>query len=167
MKQMFSPWRSKYMESFKTEKSDDETTFISRAINSDNDFENLVLARFEHCIVILNKYPYNNGHVLIAPKREVADISNLSSEEFSDINNVLQIGIEIIKKVFSPHGYNIGVNVGEAAGAGVPRHLHYHIVPRWRGDSNFMPVLSDIKVVSQSLEETTEILTHEFKKYTS
>ena len=163
---MFSPWRSKYMESFKTEKSDDETTFISRAINSDNDAENLVLARFKHCIVILNKYPYNNGHILISPKREVSDISELSNEEFSDINNTLRIGIEIIKKVFSPHGYNIGVNVGEAAGAGVPRHLHYHIVPRWRGDSNFMPVISDIKVVSQSLEDSTEILTREFKKYT-
>ena len=163
---MFSPWRSKYMESFKTEKNNDNTTFISHAINSDNDFENLVLARFEHCIVILNKYPYNNGHILIAPKREVADISDLSSEEFSNINNVLRIGIEIVKNVFSPHGYNVGVNVGEAAGAGVPQHLHYHIVPRWRGDSNFMPVISDIKVVSQSLEESTEILTREFKKYT-
>ncbi len=166
MKQMHSPWRSKYIESFKSEKTEDKT-FISHAINSCEDVENLVVARREFCIVIMNRYPYNNGHLLIAPLREVADISELKPEEFLCINNTLLVGIKIIKKVFTPHGYNVGVNIGEAAGAGVPQHLHYHIVPRWRGDSNFMPVLSDIKVISQSLEETANLLTSEFKKYSS
>lgn len=156
------------MDTFKdNEKVDDDKTFILKAIESDKDEENLLVARMKHCVVIMNKYPYNNGHILIAPKREVSDIDQLSDEEYQDINDTLRIAIKVIKTVFTPHAYNVGVNVGEAAGAGVPKHLHYHIVPRWNGDLNFMPVLSDVKIISQSIEESYQLLKKEFEQIAS
>lgn len=160
---MWSPWRSKYMDSFKETKQSNKT-FISQAVESNEDVENLVVFRFDYCIVLMNKYPYNNGHILIAPNREVNDILLLTQDEYSEINDVLIICIQAIKNVYNPHGYNMGVNSGTAAGAGVPTHLHYHIVPRWNGDSNFMPTIADIKVISETLEDSREKLHNEIKK---
>lgn len=166
MERMWSPWRSQYMDSFKESKQSNKS-FIQEAIESDNDRENLVVYKFDKTIVMLNKYPYNNGHILILPKREVSDILLLTDDEYLEINKVIKICINAVMKVYNPHGYNLGVNSGTAAGAGVPSHLHYHIVPRWNGDSNFMPVIADIKVVSESLYDSREKLNNEIQKILS
>lgn len=162
MERMWSPWRSEYMDSFKESKSDNKS-FIIQAIESEDNEKHLVVARFPLSIILMNKYPYNNGHILIAPKREVNDILLLSDEEYFEINRVLKIAIQAIKNVYSPHGYNLGVNSGTAAGAGLPSHLHYHIVPRWNGDSNFMPTIADVKVVSESIQKSRNLLEIEIK----
>lgn len=166
MERMWSPWRSQYMDSFKESKQSDKS-FIQEAIESDNDRENLVVYKFDKTIVMLNKYPYNNGHILILPKREVNDILLLNDDEYLEINKVIKVCIKAVLNVYNPHGYNLGVNSGTAAGAGVPSHLHYHIVPRWNGDSNFMPVIADIKVVSESLYDSREKLNNEIQKILS
>lgn len=161
MKRIFSPWRTKYIEGFSEEKPE-EKNFIIRALESDQDKENLVLSRREYCIIMMNKYPYNNGHLLIAPNREVNEILSLNPQEYDDINHAIRDSIKVIKKIYSPHGYNLGVNAGEAAGAGLPQHLHYHIVPRWNGDTNFMATLADTKVVSVSMEDSYDKLRQAF-----
>ena len=166
MDRMWSPWRSQYMDSFAEAKQSDKT-FIKEAIESKNDENNLVVFRFEKSIVLMNKYPYNNGHILIAPLREVNDILNLTDDEYFEINKVLKLCIKAVNNVYKPHGYNIGVNSGTAAGAGVASHLHYHIVPRWNGDSNFMPALADIKIVSESISHSREKLNIEIKRLIS
>lgn len=165
MNRLWSPWRSKYIQSFDDSSEFPEgETFISYAVKSNKDKENLVVFRSEFSIIIMNKYPYNNGHLLVCPIREVNDLIMLGDNEFTDLNNTLKLSVEVIKKIFSPHGYNIGLNAGSAAGAGVPKHLHYHIVPRWNGDTNFMTTVSDMKVMSQSMEEAYDLLKNEFDK---
>lgn len=151
------------MDTFKQDNNKNKS-FIISALESDDDEQNLVVARFDFCVVMMNKYPYNNGHILIAPNREVADISLLTDEEYFEINKVIKIAINAIKNVYKSHGYNLGVNAGSAAGAGLPNHLHYHIVPRWNGDSNFMPTIADVKVVSESIFKSRKLLADEFIK---
>lgn len=109
---------------------------------------------------MLNLFPYNNGHVMISPKRHVGKLEALHDKEIADIFNILKQIIRLLNKVLKPEGYNIGINIGKCSGAGIPDHLHLHVVPRWRADTNFMPVLSDTKVISQSLED----LYNELKK---
>jgi ATP adenylyltransferase len=163
MDRMWSPWRSEYMDTFKQEDNNNKS-FIIYALEGNDDEKNLVVARFDLCIVMMNKYPYNNGHILIAPNREVSDISLLTDEEYNEINKVIRLAISVIKNVYQSHGYNLGVNAGSAAGAGLPNHLHYHIVPRWNGDSNFMPTIADVKVVSESIFKSRKLLADEFIK---
>ncbi len=163
MERIWSPWRSEYMDSFKEEKNDDKS-FMLQAIESSDDEKHLVVARFPLCIVIMNKYPYNNGHILIAPKREVNDIALLTEDEYNQINSVLRLAIKAIKNVYNPHGYNMGLNCGTAAGAGLPQHLHYHIVPRWNGDSNFMSSIAEVKVISEHIQKSRGFLATEFEK---
>ncbi len=151
------------MDTFKAETKDDKS-FIIQAIESTDDEKYLIVARFNYSIVLMNKYPYNNGHILIAPNREVADITLLNESEYDEINKVLKLAIQAVKNVYNPHGYNLGVNAGSAAGAGLPQHLHYHIVPRWNGDSNFMPTIADVKVVSESIIKSRKLLADEFIK---
>ncbi|MDC1067621.1 HIT domain-containing protein [Candidatus Kapabacteria bacterium] len=164
MKKIFSPWRSKYIESFSEEEDKSDKTFIQLAIESKNDKESLVVERRELCFVLMNKYPYNNGHLLIAPYRQVSDIDELEEDEYNNINKALMDSIKVIKSVYSPHGYNVGVNIGDAGGAGLPQHLHYHIVPRWNGDTNFISTVADIKLVSVSMEESWQKLKDAFLK---
>jgi ATP adenylyltransferase len=114
---------------------------------------------------MLNKYPYNNGHLMIAPKRHVGFFEDLNPEEMNDLMAAIQRCIVLLKKVLSPHGFNIGANVGKVAGAGVDDHLHFHIVPRWEGDTNYMPVLADTRVMPEHLHETYERLSQVFKDF--
>jgi ATP adenylyltransferase len=111
----------------------------------------LVLAHTDHTVVMLNKYPYNNGHLLLAPKRHVNSLARLPAEEFADLNETLRRSVEIVHEVFRPGGVNLGMNLGKCAGAGIEDHLHWHIVPRWEGDTNFMPVLGETRVMPQHL----------------
>jgi ATP adenylyltransferase len=123
----------------------------------------LVLGQTAHSIVMLNKYPYNNGHLLIAPKEHVRDFSVLSAEEYADLGWVLKESVEIIAKALRPGGINLGMNLGRCAGAGVEDHLHWHVVPRWDGDTNFMPVVGEVRVISQHLAESYDRLSVFFR----
>jgi ATP adenylyltransferase len=163
MDKIFSPWRTEYIEGFADNKEKTGKTFIQEAIESNDDNKVLVVERRDNCIVLMNKFPYNNGHLLITPKREVADIDELTEDEYYDLNLALRDSIKIIKKIYKPHGYNVGVNVGRAGGAGLPQHLHYHIVPRWNGDTNFMSSIADLKVISVSMQRTWEQFSDAFK----
>jgi ATP adenylyltransferase len=160
MQSLWAPWRISYILNDK----ENGCIFCNRKHNGD-DREDLVLYRGKHTIVMLNKYPYNNGHLMIAPKRHVGFFEDLKPEEMNDLMAGIQRCIVLLKKVLSPHGFNIGANVGKAAGAGVDDHLHFHIVPRWEGDTNYMPILADTRVIPEHLAETYNRLSQVFKEF--
>lgn len=152
MDQLWSPWRSKYIAS--AAEQDADGCFLCRCAEStEMSLENLVVARFEHVFVVMNRYPYNAGHLLVAPKEHTGELSTLSTEVAHQMMEVTQLALRITETVMNPHGCNIGANLGRAAGAGVPDHLHMHTVPRWSGDTNFMPTIAETKMMSNSLEE--------------
>jgi ATP adenylyltransferase len=126
--------------------------FICRAGESDDDRRHWVVARFPQSLVILNRYPYNNGHILVATGRHIGRWESLTREERIEIGEVIALCMELLQSTLRPEGVNAGVNIGTVAGAGLPDHLHWHIVPRWSGDTNFMPVIADAKIIPQSLE---------------
>ena len=123
----------------------------------------LVLAQTEHTVVMMNKYPYNNGHLLLAPKRHENDLARLPGDEFIDLNETLRRAVEIVREVLHPGGINLGMNLGKCAGTGVESHLHWHIVPRWEGDTNFMPVLGETRVMPQHLLDSYDRLQPHFQ----
>ncbi|MDY6950851.1 MAG: HIT domain-containing protein [Thermodesulfobacteriota bacterium] len=123
----------------------------------------LTLYRGSLSMVMMNKYPYANGHMLVAPKRHAASLEDLSAEEMADLFRVVKDSVGILKKVMNPDGFNVGLNLGAAAGAGVEEHLHLHIVPRWHGDTNAMTVLADVRVISEHLEVTYQNLRPHFE----
>ncbi len=159
--QLWAPWRLSYIlnnkESSPAEKS--EECFLCRYRDEANDAENLVVARGESTIVVLNRFPYNNGHLLIAPLAHKASIVELDDTELLDSMRQLQRFTRIYSEILTPDGFNVGLNLGRVAGAGVPGHLHWHLVPRWQGDTSFMPVLGETNVISQSLQELYRYLT--------
>jgi ATP adenylyltransferase len=124
----------------------------------------LVLAQTSHSVVMMNKYPYNNGHLLLAPKRHENNPDKLPSEEFIDLNEALRRSIEIVRSAFHPGGINLGMNLGKCAGAGIEDHLHWHIVPRWEGDTNFMPVIAETRVMPQHLLDSYDRLQPFFRE---
>ena len=161
MERIWSPWRSQYIDNLKEEKNNTtEKCFLCTAINSANsdnknsDEELLIVARREKCIIIMNKYPYNSGHTLVVPLRHIANFEELETDELVSIMNTIQEVVVAMKRLFNPHGFNIGINIGQSAGAGVPDHLHFHIVPRWNGDANFTATIADIKIISHAIEDT-------------
>ncbi len=154
MEQLFSPWRSKYIATFKEEKPGSGKSLFTRILREAKDEKNLVLLRKKHCFVLMNLYPYNSGHLMIVPYRQISEMSDLSAAESAEIMATTAQMIEILKTVMKPHGFNFGANLGRAAGAGIEDHLHFHIVPRWNGDTNFMPTLGDVKVVSEEIKST-------------
>jgi ATP adenylyltransferase len=125
--------------------------------------ESLVLYRGRRAMVIMNKYPYNNGHLLILPLRHCGELGKLRENEYRDVTELTRISVKILEKVIKPAGFNIGLNLGSAAGAGLPEHLHYHVIPRWRGDTNFFPLVAETKVVVETLEQTFGRLLPYFK----
>ncbi len=125
-----------------------------KASNSTNDEENLVVFKTKHSIVMLNAYPYNTGHVMVAPRRHVSRVELLHDYEVLDLFNSLKNIIECLNEEYKPDGYNIGLNIGKVAGAGIEAHLHIHVVPRWLGDTNYMPVIADTKVMPEDLKTT-------------
>ena len=148
MEQIWAPWRMVYIGG----DHGDNCVFCEKAVSAD-DVQNLVLLRGEKTFVIMNLYPYNNGHLLVIPKRHVGEIEDLDGEEMMELFRMTQKMVSVLR-TFNPQGFNVGVNIGQAAGAGVPGHFHIHIVPRWIGDTNFMPVFGDVRVISESLEGT-------------
>ncbi len=149
MRILWAPWRMKYIE----QPAEEGCIFCDKPAEGD-DQKNLILYRGEFCFVVMNKYPYNNGHLMVIPFRHVRDISKLTAEEKCELMDLLVKSKEVLAASVNPDGFNIGMNLGRTAGAGVDDHLHFHIVPRWNGDTNFMPVIGKTDVISEGLEQT-------------
>jgi len=158
MKFLWAPWRMEYIAAPKG----NECIFCLPAVPAE-DPKRLVLHRGERAFVIMNRFPYSNGHLMIAPFRHVADLEELRAEEMAEMHVLLVKCRKVLGQVMSPQGFNVGMNLGEIAGAGIADHLHLHIVPRWSGDTNFMPVFADVRVVPQHLEATFELLVKGFR----
>lgn len=154
MEKLWSPWRSKYIESFKSDEDKTQCIFCQMLSLNPNDNDNLLVDMGEHTFTVMNLYPYNNGHLMIVPKRHTNDFAGLKEVEITESFQKLQLAEKALRKVLNPNGFNIGANIGRVAGAGIEEHIHFHIVPRWNGDSNFMPIIGDVKVISQDLAET-------------
>jgi ATP adenylyltransferase len=149
MHHLHAYWRMEYIESPK--QGEGGNPFKGMGASPDDRATGIV-HRSSHSFLVLNRFPYNAGHLLVVPFREVADLPELTSDERCDFLNEIIVGEEILRRALKPDGFNIGLNLGSAAGAGIPRHLHVHIVPRWAGDTNFMPVLGHTRVLPQALE---------------
>ncbi len=159
MERLFSPWRMAYIGG--SGKGAAPCIFcIGDAERADP--ERLVLGVYASTVAICNRYPYNNGHVLLAPRRHVADLTLLSAEERSELMSLLALGMQILAEEYSPEGFNVGMNLGKVAGAGVADHLHVHLVPRWGGDTNFMTSALTTRVLPESLARTQERLSARF-----
>jgi ATP adenylyltransferase len=154
---LYSPWRLNYI---LTEK-DKKCIFCFKPLE-DNDKDHLILFRSDYSFVIMNLYPYNNGHLMVVPNRHVSRLEELSSEEISDLFNLLKKTERVINKVYHPDGLNIGMNIGKAAGAGIDDHLHVHIIPRWNGDCNFMTCVNSTRVIPESFDLAYIKLKEEF-----
>ena len=157
MENLWAPWRGEFINA---EKRSDciFCTFPAE----DRDPENLILGRTEKSFAILNKFPYNNGHLMVIPRRHTDDFTALDSDELLDLSVLLQLSIGILREAYRPQGFNVGMNVGAVAGAGIAGHIHHHVVPRWGGDTNFMPVLATTKVMIEHLESTYQKLRPRF-----
>jgi len=154
-KNLWAPWRINYVQSC----NDSSDCFICYDLqNPQEDDQNLVLWRTERSIVLLNRFPYNNGHLLIAPSRHISTLEEASDDEMLELSKLTRESQKALTLAIKPHGFNIGMNFGRCAGAGLPEHMHIHIVPRWDGDTNFMSVCGDTEVISQSLTELLELL---------
>ena len=162
MEKLWSPWRSKYIDSFKTEKQN-ACIFCEAAEKDVDHSDNLVVRKSRHTFTVLNLYPYNNGHLMIVPYRHIGELYDLLNEEASELMKELQLAQHALIATLNPQGFNIGANLGRSSGAGITDHLHFHIVPRWNGDTNFMPVLGEVKVISQDLKETKAKLIKVYK----
>lgn len=156
IKQLWAPWRLPYIVSAKDEQP--AGCFICRYAAESNDARNFVVARGERTLTILNRFPYNNGHLLVAPLAHKAQLTELDDAELLECMTVLRRMTEVFQGLMTPDGFNIGLNLGRVAGAGLPGHLHWHLVPRWNGDTNFMPVLAEVNVIPQSLEALYQLL---------
>lgn len=151
MHTLWAPWRSEYINS--CSKPAKGCIFCS-ASKQKKDPENLILYRGRKVFVIMNRFPYNNGHLMVVPYKHTGDVALLSEKENKELWDTVVICKKVLEKAFCPQGFNIGMNLGRVAGAGIDTHCHAHIVPRWNGDMNFMPVFADVKVISESLERT-------------
>ncbi len=154
MDQLWAPWRLDYVS--RPDKSED--CFLCAAAATDDDRGRWVVARGETCFCLLNAWPYNNGHMMVAPLEHKADLTDLNDDELLEHMQTVRRCLEALGEVLGPQGFNVGLNLGAAAGAGVPAHLHWHIVPRWHGDTNFMPVVTDTRAVPQSLDALYDLL---------
>jgi ATP adenylyltransferase len=152
MEHLWAPWRLEYMQSADAQ---DECLFCSAAANPD-DPKRLVIHLGTDAVVLLNKFPYASGHFMVAPVRHVGDYAELADEEVLELHRFASAGMGALAQLYAPQGYNVGWNLGRIAGAGIVDHAHLHVVPRWAGDTNFMPVLADVKVLPEHLEETRQ-----------
>jgi ATP adenylyltransferase len=157
---IWAPWRLEYVKDASKD-SDEECLFCATA-REDDDEANLIVHRGRRCFVILNKYPYTNGHLMIAPFDHLATLQGLDEPTLAEMMALAQRAIEILEEKYSPHGYNLGFNQGRVAGAGVEHHIHMHVVPRWGGDTNFMPVLAETRVMPEMLDQSYAALRGEF-----
>jgi len=155
---LWAPWRLSYIVTTKDQPKPDGCFLCRYAASAQVDAENLVVARGRRTLTVLNRFPYNNGHLLVAPLAHKANLSELDDEELLECQQALQRMTEVIGRTMGAEGFNVGLNLGKIAGAGLPGHLHWHLVPRWNGDTNFMPVLANVNVIPQSLTALYELL---------
>ena len=158
MERMWAPWRMEYI----TEEPKPGCLFCRVIENPDDKDAALVVWRPHGAIVLLNKFPYNPGHAMVAPVAHVGALEDLDDAQSADLMRALQRTIKVLKATLKPEGFNIGANIGRVAGAGMPDHVHIHVVPRWNGDTNFMPVLAEVKVVNEHLVQTAAKLSEAF-----
>ena len=173
---LHAPWRMAYIESLEKGAGQHDPLakahggcFLCAAARFDEADEpepdamrrRLVLWRSEHCVCVINRYPYTNGHLMVAPRRHESDYPNLSDDEAIDLHRQTRRAVELLRDKLNPQGFNLGINLGSAAGAGVPGHLHRHVVPRWAGDVNFMAVVGEVRIVPQALEQLYDALVAE------
>jgi ATP adenylyltransferase len=152
LSQIWAPWRAQYIHEAAASAEPDPGCFLCRGLASHQDRENLVVYRRPNAIVVLNRFPYNNGHLLVAPCVHCGTLEELEGPDLLEPLQTVRLMTIVLDRMLRPQGYNIGLNQGKAAGAGLPGHLHWHIVPRWDGDTNFMPVLAHTKVIVESLD---------------
>ncbi len=162
MQQLWAPWRMKYIKA--DDKSEGEGCIFCFKPQEDRDRDNLILFRSTLTFVIMNLYPYNNGHLMIVPFQHVPDLNSLRPETLQDLMQTTQKAITALRQTMNPDGFNLGINLGRVAGAGIDDHVHMHVVPRWNGDTNFMPVIGDTKVMPEYIADTYDRLLGEFKK---
>ena len=153
---MWSPWRSAYLETFKNppRKTKSKKSIFTQALEANDDDKYYIVWRGKYCFIILNLYPYNSGHLMIVPYRQTARFDELTDKEIGEMMKVLRRAIRALDAEVHPDGFNFGANLGRASGAGVNDHIHFHLVPSWNGDTNFMPVVSDAKVISEDMRTT-------------
>jgi ATP adenylyltransferase len=156
MNKLWAPWRIGYI----THKKPLKCIFCQQPKKKKQDKKNFVIKRTKNAFSLLNIFPYNNGHLLVAPYKHVKDLRDLNREEILELMDLVKEALNLLDKKLKPQGYNIGLNLGRIAGAGFDQHIHIHIVPRWKGDTNFMSVINDTKVIAQSLKELYKILVH-------
>jgi ATP adenylyltransferase len=149
VERLWAPWRLEYISS-----ADDQPGCVFCAAVEGDDEERLVVHRGPRTIVLLNKFPYASGHLMVAPQRHLGEFGELDDEEVLEVHRLASAGVGALAQTYAPQGYNLGWNLGRVAGAGVVDHVHLHVVPRWAGDTNFMPVLADVKVMPEYLAET-------------
>ena len=164
MDKLWSPWRSKYIESFKPGVLKDGECLFCKVQKASADKDNYIVYRSNHSFIIMNLYPYNSGHLMIVPYQHTSELSSLNRDETLDCMNMVNLGCKILNDSVFPHGFNIGVNIGRISGAGIDEHVHFHIVPRWSGDTNFMPVINDVKLVSEGMDDTYKKLLKALEK---
>ncbi|MEN6376102.1 MAG: HIT domain-containing protein [Smithella sp.] len=157
METIFAPCRMEYIKGEKPK----GCIFCKSSIRCDD----YIMHEGKCCFVMMNRYPYNTGHLMIIPTRHVAEIEDLTQEERIEIFTLLDTSIRVLKEAMNPGGFNIGFNIGKASGAGIEEHIHMHVIPRWEGDSNFMSVVSDVRIVPEDLETTAKKLAPLFQKY--
>lgn len=158
---LWAPWRLTYIANAVDKDAagqPKDDCFLCRYRDDTRDAENYVVDRSEHSLIVLNRFPYNNGHLLVAPREHKASLDALSEAVLLDLQVQVRRMVKLLSLVMEPDGFNVGLNLGRVAGAGLPGHLHWHIVPRWNGDVNFMPVISDTKVIPQSLDALYQLL---------
>ena len=153
MEQIWAPWRIEYIQMEKP-----EGCILCDKPAQDNDVLNYILYRGDKNFIIMNAYPYNPGHLMVAPYRHVASLEELNDEELVEHYKIVRRGIKLLRQIFNPGGFNIGMNLGKVAGSGIDEHIHTHIVPRWQGDTNFVPVMSGVRVIPEALAETYKVL---------
>ncbi len=164
MKNLFSPWRDTYTNGVHEHKKD-ECPFCFQ-IKEKNDDKNLIIVRSSSMIVMLNKHPYNAGHLLIVPIKHVANLYDLDKNQQQELMRLTTVSTKILKKTLQTDGINVGINLGKNAGGSIPQHLHMHVLPRWQGDTTFMPLIADTKVISSDMQKIYQILQQEFKNST-
>lgn len=155
---LWAPWRIEYIRGEK-----ESECFLCRMLSEDADRDNLILFRGKTCAIVMNRYPYTSGHLMVCPNRHIADFAELTADEDLEMCELTRRAIAVLRAVMQPEGFNVGTNLGSAAGAGLKDHLHRHIVPRWVGDTNFMAVAGDTHVVPEALTQTYDLLLKQFR----